>query len=113
MEGVRRGDLITVVLPGFYGKPRPAVVVQTDEANPTHSSIVVCPFTSDTRALYPVRVAIEPTAQNNLQKGSVVMVDKISAVPRARLGTRFGHLTPQEMQPVNRALSAWLALERE
>ena len=44
---ITRGDVVLVVAPGDYGKPRPAVVVQSDLFNPTHASVVVCPVTSD------------------------------------------------------------------
>ena len=30
LEGVRRGDLVTVATSGDYGKPRPALIVQAD-----------------------------------------------------------------------------------
>ncbi len=43
---MRRGDVVLVAVPGDYGKPRPAVVIQTDLANETHASFVVCPMTS-------------------------------------------------------------------
>ena len=46
MDIVKRGDLVVVAMQGDYGKPRPAVVVQADLFNRTHSSVVMCLITS-------------------------------------------------------------------
>jgi mRNA interferase MazF len=39
---MRRGDLFTVATTGDDGKPRPAVIVQTDAFPEGHASVVVC-----------------------------------------------------------------------
>ena len=99
---IRRGDLVTVSLQGDYGKPRPALVVQSDllaELN----SVVLCPITSELREAV-FRVAIEPSAANGLQKPSQVMVDKLSTLPRARISEPFGRLDEERMRAVGRAL---------
>jgi mRNA interferase MazF len=38
---MRRGDVMTVEATGDYGKPRPAVIVQTDALPAAHASVVV------------------------------------------------------------------------
>ena len=43
---MNRGDIVICVLKGDYGKPRPAVVIQSDLFNLTHTSITICPITS-------------------------------------------------------------------
>ena len=49
---MKRGDVVLVVVPGDYGKPRPAVVIQTDLVNDTHSSVVVCPVLGNPRYFF-------------------------------------------------------------
>jgi mRNA interferase MazF len=97
-----RGDLVTVSLPGDYGKPRPALVIQSDLLGELES-VVLCPITSDLRnALF--RVTVEPTPGNGLHTLSQVMTDKISTLPRAKLGAPFGRLDDDRMKVVERAL---------
>jgi mRNA interferase MazF len=44
---MKRGDVVTVAAAGDYGKPRPAVIVQTDALPAAHASVVVCQMTSE------------------------------------------------------------------
>ena len=101
---------MSAVLPGSYGKPRPAIIVQADAANQTHPSLVVLPLTSDLEYLYPARVPVVPTPENMLRKDCVVMVDKIYALPRRKLGAKIGYLAPQQMAIIDHAVAAWLGL---
>jgi mRNA interferase MazF len=107
---MKRGDVVTVVLPGDYGKPRPAVVVQSDHFNDTHASITVVPVTSTLVNAPLFRLAVEPSAQNGLRSLSQVMVDKLSTVRRERIGTAVGALEPETLTRVNRALALWLGI---
>jgi mRNA interferase MazF len=97
-----RGELVAVVLPGEYGKPRPALVLQSDLLGEL-GTVVVCPVTSALRDA-DFRVAMEPTSGNGLQKPSQVMVDKITFVRRERLGQVIGVAEPAVMRGVERAL---------
>jgi mRNA interferase MazF len=97
---LRRGDIVTVSLPGDYGKPRPAVIVQTDRLNSFHPSILVCPLTSELVDARDLRIDIEPSHQNGLRVASQAMVDKVTAVARERIGRRIGRLDETEMQRV-------------
>jgi mRNA interferase MazF len=103
---MNRGDVVICISPGDYGKPRPAVVVQSDLFNPTHPSIVVCPLTSELRDAPLFRVEVQPTAENSLRGPSQVMVDKIVALRRDRIGKRSGVLGSAEMARINSALRA-------
>ena len=102
-----RGDLVTVALQGDYGKPRPALVIQSDLFG-NHPSITVLPVTSDLRATPLFRVQVEPSAANGLQLPSQVMVDKAHTVARERVGDPFGRLVPEQMVAVDRALALFL-----
>jgi mRNA interferase MazF len=97
-----RADLVTVSLQGDYGKPRPALVVQTDLLADL-DSVVVCPVTSELRTA-AFRVTVEPTGLNGLRFLSQVMVDKISTLPRSKVSPAFGRLEDERMRAVDRAL---------
>ena len=109
-EGLSRGDVVTVVLPGYYGKPRPALVVQTDLLNPTHASFIVCPFTTDRIAAPAFRPDFEPSAASGLERLSQLMIDKITALPREKVGRRIGRVSESDMQRVDRQLASVLGL---
>jgi mRNA interferase MazF len=93
---VRRGDFVKVVTPGSYGKPRPAVIVQSDLFN-QHPSISVLPLSSELRNAPLFRVRIEPTSMNGLDKLSEVMVDKIQTIPIEKIGGEIGRASDEEM----------------
>lgn len=97
-----RGDLVAISLPGDYGKPRPALVIQNDLLAEL-DSVVLCPVTSDLRTA-DFRVTIEPTPSNGLRHVSQVMVDKLSTLPRSKVGDTFGRLEDEKMRAVDRAL---------
>jgi mRNA interferase MazF len=98
----KRGDLVTVSLPGDYGKPRPALVIQNDLLNEL-DSLVLCPVSSDLRTA-DFRVTVEPSAANGLRQTSQVMVDKLSTLPRSKVGETFGQLEVEKMRAVDRAM---------
>jgi mRNA interferase MazF len=106
---MKRGDLLTVALQGDLGKPRPALVVQSDLFD-EHPSITVLPVTSEVIDAPLFRISVEPDADNGLQRLSQVMVDKPQSVHRQRLGPVFGRVDDETMLAVNRALAVFLGL---
>src|SRR4051812_49739125 len=88
---MRRGTIVTVAVSGDYGKPRPAVVIQSERLAAT-DSLLVCPLTSTQRDAPLYRLAVAPDAENGLRRASDIMVDKITAVRRARIGAATGIL---------------------
>lgn len=98
----QRGDLVTVSLPGDYGKPRPALIVQSDLLGDL-DSVVLCPVTSDLRNA-AFRVTVEPNRVNGLRAISQVMVDKLSTLARAKISEPFGRLSDERMKAIDRAL---------
>lgn len=78
---MKRGGLLTVALQGDYGKPQPALVIQSDLFD-AHPSVTVLPVTSELRDTPLFRITIEPSTANGLQKPSQVMVDKLHTVHR-------------------------------
>src|SRR5713226_9848719 len=101
---MKRGDVVTVVLPGFYGKPRPALIVQSDFFN-EHPSVTILPITRELRDTPLFRITVHSTPENGLLKTSQVMVDKTHTVPRDKIGTVLGHLDDAAMLSVNRGLA--------
>lgn len=101
---------MTVALPGDHGKPRPAVIVQSDLFNETHASVTVAPVTSTIVNAPLFRLAVEPSPRNGLRALSQVMVDKVTAVRRERIGASIGELEPELMMRINRALALWLGI---
>lgn len=104
---MKRGDIVTVSLSGDYGKPRPALVIQSDLFD-EHPSITVLPITSELRETPLFRIKIEPNEENGLQKTSQIMVDKTHTVSRDKVGKPFGNLNEDQILSVNRALAVFL-----
>jgi mRNA interferase MazF len=107
---MRRGDVVIVAAAGDFGKPRPAVIVQTDAFPTTHSSIVVCEMTSELAEAPDFRVTIEPNRETGLRTRSQVMADKPVTVRRNRIGRRIGRLGAAEIARLNVALAFVLGL---
>lgn len=106
-----RGQIVTVVLPGAYGKPRPALVVQSDLFE-DHPSVSVLPITSELRELPLFRVPITPNEDNGLRKVSEIMVDKITTIPQEKIGNTIGAASYEVMQAVDRCLALFLGIAR-
>lgn len=106
---MRRGDLVTIATSGDYGKPRPAVIIQSDLFSATGSVVVL--LVSGTPADIPLfRLTTEPTAENGLRKTSQIMIDKIMTVRREKVGPVFGRMSEDEMLQVTRALAVFLGI---
>jgi mRNA interferase MazF len=106
---MRRGDLVSVAVSGDFGKPRPALVVQSDRFDETGTATVL--LLSATLVDAPlIRITVEPSPENGLHKSSQVMVDKAMSVRREKLGRPFGRLDDATMLAVTRSLAVFLAL---
>jgi mRNA interferase MazF len=106
---VRRGDLVTVAAPGNYGKPRPALVIQSDlfEELP---SVTLCLVTSELRDTPIFRITVDPSPENGLRRVSQIQVDKVMTVARERIGGTIGRLDDTTMLKVNRSLSVFIGI---
>jgi mRNA interferase MazF len=107
---VKRGDVVTVAAAGDYGKPRPAVIVQTDALPAAHASVIVCQMTSDIADAADFRITIEPTQGNGLRSRSQVMADKPVTIRRARVGHQIGTLDVKDRARLNVALAFVMGL---
>ena len=107
---MRRGDVWTVSGGKDYaGKPRPVVILQDDSFDGT-DSITVCAFTTDPTDAPLFRLSVEPTAQNGLRARCRLMVDKITTVPKSKIGAHVGRLDGEDTLRLNQAVLVFLGL---
>ena len=106
---MRRGDLVTVAVSGDYGKPRPALVIQSDLFEEL-SSVTLCLVTSELRAAPIFRITVDPSPDNGLRRVSQIQVDKVLTVARERIGGTIGRLDDATMLKVNRSLAVFLSI---
>jgi mRNA interferase MazF len=104
---MKQGDLISVSLPGGYGKPRPALVIQSDIYEHLNS-VTVLPLTSNVLSTEACRVVVTMSEENGLRQDSQVMVEKAATLPRSKAGPVIGRLSATDMSAVNRALALFL-----
>jgi mRNA interferase MazF len=96
---------------GDFGKPRPALVIQANQFN-EHATVTVLPVTSTLVAAPLLRIAIQPNAENGLQKPSQVMVDKAITVKRDKIGPTFGRIDMHVLLEVERCLAVFLGIAK-
>lgn len=101
--------MVVVAAPGDYGKPRPAVIVQSNALPENHASVIMCQMTSDLVEA-DFRVTLEPGPETGLRVVSQVMADKPTTIRRDRIGERIGRLGPADMARLNAALAFVMGL---
>lgn len=106
-----RGNLVTISLQGDYGKPRPALIIQSDMFGEMHSKTVL-PLTSTLIDAPLIRILIKPTPENGLRVLSQIMIDKPATVPQGKIGPSFGCLDAATMLAISSALALFLGVAR-
>ncbi|HMO28536.1 type II toxin-antitoxin system PemK/MazF family toxin [Enterovirga sp.] len=107
---MRRGEVWTVSGSKDYaGKPRPAVIVQDDSFDAT-DSITICAFTTDPTDAPLFRLLVEPNERNGLRSACRLMVDKITTVPKSKMGAQVGRLDDEDMVRLNQAMTVFLGM---
>lgn len=107
---MRRGEVWTVSGGNDYaGKPRPSVIVQDDSFDAT-DSITICAFTTDPTDAPLFRLVVEPNERNGLRSACRLMVDKITTVPKTKLGAQVGRLDDEDMVRLNQAMTVFLGM---
>jgi mRNA interferase MazF len=110
VDEMKRGEIWTVAGGKDYaGKPRPAVILQDDRFDMT-DSITICAFTTDPTDAPLFRLVVEPSESNGLRALCRLMVDKITTVPKSRIGARVGRLADEDMVRMNRAALVFLGI---
>ncbi len=106
---MKRGEIVTVSASGDYGKPRPAVVIQSDWLKAT-DSVLVSLLTSTLMDAPLYRLPIEPSGANGLKARSQITVDKIIAMPREKCGKVIGRIDEGTLIALNHMLSVVIGL---
>ncbi len=107
---MKRGEIWTVAGGGDYaGKPRPVVIVQDDSFDAT-DSITICAFTTDETDAPLFRLPVAPNERNGLRVACRLMVDKITTVPKIKVGARVGRLDDEDILRLNQAVLVFLGL---
>jgi mRNA interferase MazF len=107
---IARGDFVLAAAPGDYGRPRPALAVQSDlfAALP---SITICPLTSFLREeAGPLRITVEPSALTGLRKRSQIAIDKVTTLSRNRFGPVIGRADEDLMRQVTRSIAVFFGI---
>jgi mRNA interferase MazF len=107
---LKRGELVLVAPPGEFGKPRPALIIQSDAAFPS-GNFTYLPITTDLLRVPGVRIPLEPNAQNGLRQPSEIMVDMIQTSSLARFGGIIGTIDAATLQLVEASLELHLGLD--
>jgi mRNA interferase MazF len=104
---MKRGDFVTVAMQGDFGKPRPALIFQSDRFD-EHATVTILPVTSILVDAPLFRITIEPSITNGLNKPSQVMVDKTMTVVKEKLGKPFGKIDKNTLLEIERCLAVFL-----
>ncbi len=83
--------------------------MQSDWLSET-DTVLVCLLTSTLRAAPIYRLSVPADPGTGLRVASQVMVDKVTALPRAKCGPVFGRLGGSELLTLNHMLSVMLGL---
>lgn len=108
---MKRGELVTIAMQGDFGKPWPALVIQSDQFN-EHTTVTVLPVTSTLVEAPLLRITVQPGSENGLQKPSQVMVDKTMTVKRDKIGSAFGCIDADTMVEIERCLAVFLGVAK-
>lgn len=108
---MKRGEIITVTVQGDYGKPRTALVIQSNNFD-KHPSITILPVTSKIVDAPLIRLTLEPSKKNGLVKQSQVMIDKATTIPREKAGQYIGNLEHKLMLEIDRCLAVFLGIAK-
>lgn len=111
VDRVTRGDVVSIALQGDFGKPRPALVIQSSLFD-EHTTTTVLPITSATVDAPLLRVSVSPSDANGLSKLSQIMIDKATTVLRDKVGPAFGRIDDSTMIEVDRRLAVFLGIAK-
>jgi mRNA interferase MazF len=106
---MKRGDVVTLAMQGDLGKPRPALIIQSDMFSDT-ATVTILPITSQLIDAPLIRITLNPNTTNGLRKPSQVMLDKSMTIKREKIGQHIGTLEPADMLQINRFLALFLGI---
>lgn len=106
---MKRSDLVLVAVPGAFGKPRPALIVQS-KLFADHPSVTICLITSHLQQTPLFRYSIDPCPENGLETLSQVQIDKLMTVPCVKVGAVIGCLSEKQMNEITKLLALWIGI---
>jgi len=106
-----RGGFVTIAMQGDFGKPRPALIIQSNQFD-EHASLTVLPVTSTLVEAPLLRITVQPSQRNGLQNASQVMIDKALTIKRDNVGIVFGQIEPDKLIEVERCLAVFLGIAK-
>ena len=107
---MKRGEIWSVAGgPDYTGKPRPIVILQDERFNGL-LSVTFCPFTTNPTPAPLFRLRVKPSEHNRLEEENRLMVDKITTVPKTKIGQKIGRLDDEDIVRLNRAILVFLGL---
>ena len=105
---MERGSLVAAVFSRELGRPRPALVIQSDDFQ--LGMVALLPITSYLQPGLSFRIDVLPTSGNGLKRRSQVMVDRSQSVAITRIGKTIGRLDVETQHRVDLMLSLFLGL---
>ena len=112
---MKRGDVyyadLRPVVGSEQGGIRPVLIIQNDVGN-RHSPTVICAAITSkmNKAKLPTHIELS-TANYDMDKDSVVLLEQLRTIDKKRLKDKVCHLDSQIMQKVNKALKISLELD--
>jgi len=106
---VNRGDIVLVATPGDFGKPRPALIVQSRHFS-NHPSMTVCLLTTHLHQTPLFRFHIEPAPGNGLASPSDIQIDKMMTLPREKIGQVIGRVDEKQLSEITKLLALWVGI---
>ena len=105
---IKQGSVFVCIIPGNYGNPCPAVVVQSDMHNKNCPSVLICPITTSLTDDPIIRMLLTPTELNGLSLESQIMIDKIHTIRRDKIQKKIGELSADQLEELIKAVQAWM-----
>lgn len=116
---VKRGDIyyadLSPVVGSEQGGLRPVLIIQNDIGNRYSPTVIAAAITSRTeKSRLPTHISVQAQIEQGgcgLIRDSVILLEQIRTLDKRRLREKMGHLDPERMRQVDRALSVSFGLE--
>jgi mRNA interferase MazF len=107
---INRGEIWSVLWTGLAGKPRPALVIQSEKYLLSQTDILALITTAD-GVQGELRLPIMADENNGLMSDGFICLDKLMAIPIDNLGERFGKVADETMREVDARLIKILGID--
>jgi mRNA interferase MazF len=104
-----RGAVVTASIGGLSGKPRPFLVLRSNHFA-EHSLVTLLAFTGTMTDAPTLRITVQPSAENGLERPSQAMIDHVQSVRVQHIEREIGRLASADLAAITSALSVYLGL---